>query len=162
MESVCIRKWKNQIMTELQSDDEIIAALGLNSGEDPDDLVWTRLFPHFFIPKTESEVRSYIMCEINIPEKRSRYGDSNSSIWVHPQIVFDIVVHQEDMRIDLVGESGTRMDYLSELVEKKYEGASGFGVSPLRLKSDMAGSIDTTYRFRELVFEAVDVTDVCG
>ena len=160
--SKCIRQFKNKIMAELSQDDEIISALGLNLDEDPDDLVWHRLFPHYFIPQTEESVRSYILVEIDIPERRTRYGSSDSNIWVHPTIVFYVLTHQEDMHMNMAGESGTRMDYLAELIEEKYEGRQDFGVGTLQLKSDTAGSVNTTYRFRQLVFEAVDVVGVCG
>lgn len=160
--SKCIREWKNKIVSELSQDDEIINALGLNDDESPDDLVWKRIFPHYFVEKTEESVRSYILVEIDIPERRTRYGSSDSNIWVHPTIVFYVLTHQEDMHMDMVGESGTRMDYLAELIEEKYEGRQDFGVGTLQLKSDVAGSINNTYRYRQLVFEAVDVAGVCG
>ena len=157
-----IRSWKNKIVSELSQDEEIIDALGLNPDESEDDLVWVRLYPHYFIPQTESEVKTYILVEIDIPERRSRYGSSDSDIWVHPTIIFYVLVHQEDMHMNMVGESGTRMDYLAELIEDKYDGRQDFGVGTLKLKSDTAGSVNTTYRFRQLVFEAVDVVGVCG
>lgn len=157
--SSCIRNWKNKIVSELSQDDEIINALGLNPDEDADDLVWHRIMPHMWIPSVESEVKTYILVEIDIPERRTRYGSSESNIWVHPVIVFYVLAHQEDMRMNMVGESGTRMDYLAELIEEKYEGRQDFGVGTLQLKSDTAGSVNTTYRFRQLVFEAVDLDD---
>lgn len=160
--SKVIREWKNKIVSELSQDDEIINALGLNDDEDPDDLVWKRIFPHYYVESVETVVRTYILVEIDIPERRTRYGSSDSNIWVHPTIVFYVLTHQEDMHMNMVGESGTRMDYLAELIEEKYEGRQDFGVGTLQLKSDTAGSVNTTYRFRQLVFEAVDVVGVCG
>lgn len=160
--SSCIREWKDRIMSELSQDDDIINALGLSSDESPDDLIWVRLFPHLFIPQTEEEVKTYILVEIQIPERRVRYGTRESSIWVHPTIIFYVLTHQDDMRMNIVGESGTRMDYISELIEDKYEGRKDFGVGTLQLKSDIADSVTTTYRCRQLVFEAVDVNGVCG
>ena len=160
--SKCIREWKNKIVSELSQDDEIINALGLNDDESPDDLVWKRIFPHYFVEKTEESVKTYLLVEIDIPERRTRYGSSESNIWVHPTIIFYVLTHQEDMHMNMAGESGTRMDYLAELIEEKYEGRQDFGVGTLQLKSDTAGSVNTTYRFRQLVFEAVDVVGVCG
>ena len=160
--SSCIREYKNKIISELSQDDEIINALGLNPDESPDDLVWKRIFPHYYVENSESVVKTYLLVEIDIPERRSRYGSTNSDIWVHPTIIFYVLVHQEDMHMNMVGESGTRMDYLAELIEEKYEGRQDFGVGTLQLKSDVAGSVNTTYRFRQLVFEAVDVNGVCG
>lgn len=159
--SKCIREWKNKIVSELSQDDEIIAALGLNENESPDDLVWKRIFPHYYIDKTEEAVRTYILVEIDIPERRVRYGESTTSIWAHPTIVFYVLTHQEDMRLNMAGVSGTRMDYLAELIEGKYQGRQDFGVGTLQLKSDTAGSINNTYRYRQLIFDAVDVSGVC-
>jgi hypothetical protein len=160
--SKCIREWKNKIVSELSQDDKIINALGLNDDESPDDLVWKRIFPHYFVEKTESEVKTYLLVEIDIPERRTRYGSSDSNIWVHPTIVFYVLTHQEDMHMNMVGESGTRMDYLAELIEEKYEGRQDFGAGVLQLKSDTAGSVNSTYRFRQLVFEGATATNVCG
>lgn len=160
--SKCIRQFKNKIMSELSQDEEIVNALGLNDDESPDDLVWVRLFPHMFVPSTEQIVKTYLLVEIDIPERRTRYGSSDSNIWVHPTIVFYVLTHQEDMHMNMVGESGTRMDYLAELIEEKYEGRQDFGAGVLQLKSDTAGSVNTTYRFRQLVFEGVTATNVCG
>ena len=155
----CIRSFKNKIMSELSQDENIINALGLNPDESPDDLVWVRLFPHEYVPQTEEDVKTYIFVEINIPERRSRYGDTDNDFIVRPIILFCVLTHQDDMRLSMVGESGTRMDYLSELIEDKYEGREGFGVGVLKLKSDIAGSVNNTYRFRQLVFDAVDLDD---
>lgn len=160
--SKCIREFKDKIMSELSQDDNVINALGLNPDESEDDLIWVRLMPHLYIPTTETDVKTYVCVEIDIPERRSRYGDNNSQIWVHPTIIFYVLVHQEDMRLNIAGESGTRMDYLAELIEDKYQGRQDFGVGTLELKSDVASSINNTYRFRQLVFEAVDVNGVCG
>lgn len=160
--SKCIREYKNKIISELSQDDEIINALGLNDDESPDDLVWVRFFPHYYIPRTEEIVKTYIAVEVDIPERRIRYGNSESPIWVHPTIIFHVLTHQEDMRMNMVGESGTRMDYISELIEDKYQGRLDFGAGALELKSDTAGYVNMTYRHRQLVFEAVDVNGVCG
>lgn len=149
-------------MSELSQDDTIINALGLNPDESPDDLVWVRLYPHYYIPQTEEDVKTYILVEIDIPERRLRYGTTESNIWVHPIITFYVLTHQEDMRLNMAGESGTRMDYVAELIEERYENRKDFGVGILKLKSDIAGSVNTTYRFRQLIFEAVDVAGVCG
>ena len=99
--SSCIRAWKNKILGELSQDDNIVDALGLNEGESPDDLVWNRLFPHYYIPETQEEVKTYILVEIDIPERRSRYGNNDVNIWVYPTIIFYVLTHQEDMKLDI-------------------------------------------------------------
>jgi hypothetical protein len=160
--AICVRKWKDKIMSELSQDQSIIEALGLNPCESEEDLAWVRLFPHYYIPNVQEDVKSYISFEIDIPERRVRYGDTPSQIWTHPIIVFRVIVHQKDMALDLIGESGTRMDYLSELIEDKYEGRLDFGMGSLNLKSYTAGTINETYKVRQLVFEAVEANGICG
>ena len=156
-----IRKWKDKIMSELNNDSEIVEALGLNPDEDADDLTWVRLFPHYYIAGTQESVRSYICVEINVPERRQRYGESSSNLILYPTIIFEVVVHQEDMKLNLAGESGTRMDYIAELIENKYNNRMDFGAGVLKLKSCIAGDVNNTYRVRGLVFEATDISGVC-
>lgn len=156
-----IRKWKDKIISELNNDESIVGALGLNPDEDADDLTWVRLFPHYYVIGTQSEVKSYICVEINVPERRQRYGESSSNLILYPTIIFEVVVHQEDMKLNLAGESGTRMDYIAELIEDKYNNRMDFGAGVLKLKSCIAGDVNNTYRVRALVFEATDISGVC-
>ena len=46
-----------------------------------------------------------------------------------------------DMRMNMVGESGTRMDYLAELIENKYPGHSLLLSNPL-LINDINNTIN--------------------
>lgn len=153
---------KNKIIAELVNDEEIIQALGLNDDESPDDLVWVRFFLHDYVPATQDSVKSYINVEIDMPERRVRYGETPSDIWIHSYIMFRVLVHQEDMRLNLPGESATRMDYLAMLIEKKFRNRQDFGIGKIRAISNTAGSVNNTYRWRLLLFEVVDATDVCG
>lgn len=157
--SSCVSAWKNQIMSDLQNDNEIIAALGLNKDEDPDDLIYNRLFPHYFIAATQEEVKTYIMVEIDIKSVKTRYDPSELDIYSYPTITFTVLSHQDNMKLNLPGISATRIDYLSELLDRKYNGASGFGIGEIQLTSNVAGNLDDKYRFRQLVFQAVDFND---
>lgn len=157
--SSCVSDWKNQIMADLQNDNEIIEALGLNKNEDSDDLIYNRLFPHYFIPTTQEEVKTYIMIEIDIQSNRSRYELARLDIYSYPTITFTVLSHQDNMKLNLPGISATRIDYLSELIDRKYNGASGFGIGEIQLTSNIAGNLNDKYRFRQLIFQAVDFND---
>ena len=61
------------------------------------------------------------------------------------------------MRLDLPNISATRIDYLGELIDRKYNGATGFGVGKLELKQNYAGNLNDTFRTRTLVFQGMDV-----
>lgn len=157
-----IRAWKDKIVRELNNDEQIVEALGINPDEDEEDLVWVRLFPHYYVAETQSDVKSYICVEVDVPERRMRYGDTDNGLKIYPTITFEIVVHQDDMKLNLAGESGTRLDYLAELIEDKYTGRLDFGTGVLRLKSCISGAVSYGYRVKALTFEAVDVSGICG
>ena len=148
--SSCITKWKRRILSELQNDDEVLEALGTTE-EEKEDLIYTRIYPHYYIPETVTKVTTYIMVEIDI---RSL---SRTNVYSYPMITFVILAHQDDMRLDLPNISATRIDYLGELIDRKYNGATGFGVGKLELKQNYAGNLNDTFRTRTLVFQGMDV-----
>lgn len=148
--SSCITQWKRRILSELQNDDEILEALGTTE-EEREDLIYTRIYPHYYIPETVTEVTTYIMVEIDI---RSL---SRTNVYSYPMITFVILAHQDDMKLELPSVSATRIDYLGELLDRKYNGATGFGVGKLELKQNYAGNLNDTFRTRTLVFQGMDV-----
>lgn len=158
--SSCIIAWKNQIMSDLSNDDNVIEALNLDKDENPEDLVWKRLFPHYYIPDVQESVKTYILVEIDIIEQRiSRYGNKTANIYSHPQITFRILSHQKDMQMKKQGLSATRIDYIGYLIDKKYNKKTGFGLGRLKLISNLAGNLNDTYRIRELKFQGVEIDD---
>lgn len=157
--SSCVIDWKNQILSDLQNDNKIIEALNLHEDDDPDDLVWNRLFPHYYIPDTQEAVKTYILVEIDVQSNRSRYEPMKYDLYAYPTITFTILSHQKDMEMKMAGISATRIDYIAMLLDKKYNGASGFGLGEIQMTSNIAGNLDDKYRFRQLVFQAVDFND---
>ena len=150
--SSCVRGWKNKILSDLQNDDEFLEALGVTE-EEKEDLVYHRLFPHYYIPGTTQTVTTYVALEIDIKSL------SRTLIYSYPIITFTILSHQDDMRLDLPGVSATRIDYLGELLDRRYNGAKGFGIGVLELKTSIAGNLDSKYRYRQLVFKGTDIND---
>lgn len=161
--SMCIIDWKNQILSDLQNDDEIIEALNIHDDEDSENLVWNRLFPHYYIPDTQEVVKTYILVEIDVQSSRNRYEPTKYDLYAYPTITFYVLSHQKDMQMKMTGISATRTDYISTLLDKKYNGKNGFGLGRLQLTSNIAGSLNDTFRFRQLVFQAVDFNnELCG
>lgn len=154
--------WKNQILSELQNNDEIISALGINSDEDEDDLIWKRIFPHYYVEPTQEQTKTYICVEINIPETRVNRYTKSSDFYSHPQIIFYVISHQNDMKMSANGKSATRTDYIGKLIEDSYNGRTGFGVGKLQRKSNVEGALNDTFRTRIIVFDAVEIDkDLC-
>lgn len=150
--SSAISDWKNKILSDLQNDEYFLDVLGTTE-EEREDLVYNRLFPHYYIPDTIDKVTTYICVEIDI---RTRTW---SKLYAYPTITFTILAHQDDMRLNMAGISATRIDYLGELIDIKYNGALDFGVGKLELETNIAGNLNTKYRYRQLVFKGVDIND---
>lgn len=145
---------KNKILSDLQNDELFLQVLGATEEEIEEGLVYKRLFPFYYIyGGTQTVVKTYICVEIDIK------STSRNGIYTHPTITFSIVSHQDDVRLNMAGVSKTRPDYLGELIDEKYNNATGFGYGKLMLISNVAGSLDTTYRIRQLVFRGVDLND---
>lgn len=150
--SDCLRRWKNRILSELQNDEYFLEVLGTTE-EEQEDLVYHRLFPHYYIPDTIDKVTTYVCVEIDIRTH------TWSKLYSYPTITFTILAHQNDMQLNIAGVSATRIDYLAELLDIKYNNARGFGLGRLELESSIAGNLNTKYRYRQLVFKGKDMND---
>ena len=150
--SSCISEWKNKIIADLHNDEHFLDALGTTELE-REDLVYARIFPYYYIPDTITTVSTYILIEIDIR------STSRHNVYSYPTITFTILCHQDDMKLNMAGISATRADYLSTLIDEKYNGADGFGVGQLKLKSNIAGSLNEKFRYRQLIFQGTDIND---
>jgi hypothetical protein len=149
---------KNKILSDLQNDELFLQVIGVSDEEMENGLVYNRLFPFYYIyDGTQTEVKTYVCVEVDIKSV------SRNGVYVYPTIIFNIVSHQDDVRLNMAGVSKTRPDYLGEIIDEKYNGAVGFGYGKLMLISNTAGSLDTKYRYRQLVFRGADINDnLCG
>lgn len=161
--SIVVVNWKNQILSEIQNDDEIVEALNIHEDEDSDDLMWNRLFPHYYVPDVQEQVKTYLFVEIDVQTVQNRYEPNKYNILSYPEITFYVLSHQSDMHMDVAGLSATRTDYISYLLDKKYNGRNGFGVGRLQLVSNVAYVLNATYRGRQLIFKTIDFNNtLCG
>lgn len=149
---------KNKILSDLQNDELFLQVLGTTEDEMEEGLVYSRLFPFYYIyDGTQTEVKTYVCVEVDT------VSSNRSDLYVYPTIIFTIVSHQDNVRLNMAGVSKTRPDYLGEIIDEKYNGYTGLGYGKLKLISNKAGSLDTKYRYRQLVFRGVDMNDgLCG
>lgn len=157
--SSIIRKAKNKIVKEFIKDKEIIAAI--NSSEvkpnEPEKLIGKHIFNYNQNPHTLNIVGTFITIQVHIPQ--SYYNDYNAStIHVKPTIEIWIISHEKHMVVDNVPKvTQNRNDYLSELIDKKLNGKSGFGIGETMLLSNIEGSFQQDYLFRKMIFQCLDL-----
>lgn len=160
--SSIIRKAKNKIIKEFIKDREIIDAI--NSSEikpsEPEKLVNKHIFDYNQNPHTLNIVGTFMTIQVHIPQ--SYYNDyyGGSTIHVKPTIEIWIISHEKHMIVDNVPKiTSNRNDYLSELIDKKINGKSGFGIGETKLLSNVEGAFQQDYLFRKMVFECLDFND---
>lgn len=157
--SSIIRKAKNKIIKEFIKDKDIVAAI--NSSEikpnESEKLINKHIFDYNQNPHTISISGTFITIQVHIPQYY--YNDYNSSsIHVKPTIEIWIISHEKHMVVDNVPKiTSNRNDYLSELIDKKINGKTGFGIGETKLISNIEGSFQTDYLFRKMIFQCLDL-----
>lgn len=158
--SSIVRESKNKIVKEFIKDKDIIAAI--NSSEinpnEPEKLIGKHIFNYNQNPHTLNIVGTFITIQVHIPLNYYSDYHGGSIIHVKPTIEIWIVSHEKHMTVDNVPKvTQNRNDYLSELIDKKINGKSGFGIGETRLISNIEGSFQQDYLFRKMTFECLDL-----
>ena len=157
--SSIIRKAKNRIIKEFIKDKDIVAAI--NSSEvksnEPEKLINKHIFDYNQNPHTLNIVGTFITVQVHIPQ--NFYTDyRESTIHVKPTIEIWIISHEKHMVVDNVLKvTQNRNDYLSELIDNKINGKSGYGIGDTMLLSNVEGSFQQDYLFRKMIFQCLDL-----
>lgn len=158
--SSIIRKAKNKIVKEFIKDQEIIDAI--NSSEvkssEPEKLINKHIFDYNQNPHTLNIVGTFITIQVHIPQNYYSDYHGNSTIHVKPTIEIWIVSHEKHMVVNNIPKvTQNRNDYLSELIDRKINGKSGFGIGETKLISNIEGSFQQDYLFRKMIFQCLDL-----
>ena len=140
--SSIIRKAKNKIIKEFIKDPEIVAAIHSSEVKtnEPEKLIYKHIFDYNQNPHTLNIVGTFITIQVHIPQ--SYHNDYRTSdIFVRPNIEIWIISHEQHMKVDNIPKiTQNRNDYLSELIDRKINGKSGFGIGETRLLSNIEGN----------------------
>lgn len=155
--SSIIRKTKNKIIKEFIKDSEIVDAINSSKVSKPEELVNTHIFNYNQNPHTLNEVGTFITIQVHIPH--TYYTDYRASDkFVKPTIEIWIVSHEKHMKVDNIPKiTSNRNDYLSELIDNKINGKSGFGIGTTKLLSNVEGAFQADYLFRKMIVECQDL-----
>lgn len=158
--SSIIRKAKNRIVKEFIKDKDIIAAIDSKDiqSNEPEKLIGTHIFNYNQNPHTLNKVGTFITIQVHIPQNYYSDYHGNSAIHVKPTIEIWIISHERHMIVDNVPKvTQNRNDYLSELIDNKINGKSGFGIGDVKLISNIEGASQTDYLYRKLTFQCLDL-----
>lgn len=146
---------KNKIIKEFINDDAIINAINPVEIDSNEELINKYIFNFHQNPTTINDVKTFITIQVHIPRQHSRSNilvDSNVEIW--------ILSHESHMKVDNIAKvTENRNDYLSRLIDSKLNGSSLFGVGKLKLKSNIEGSYQKDWLYRQMVFEVAEINN---
>ena len=99
-----IGKYKNKLLSIIvKSKDICEAILGVNYNEENVDeqLIYSNIFPYLYIDDTQTEQKSYICIEVDVPRTMDfTYKDMKIVVWCY--------CHKGIMKYSKKGYSGTR------------------------------------------------------
>lgn len=144
---------KKKIIKEFIKDPVILAAIGSEKNLKPEQYLNTHIFNYHQNPFTLNTVETFITVQVHIPQ-----GFDFNKTYVSPTVEIWIISHEKHMVVDNVPKiTDNRNDYISELIDAKLNGKSGFGIGELKLASNIEGSFQQDYLFRKMIFECRDL-----
>lgn len=126
-----IGSYKNKLISAFINSDDICELLFNKepyTEEDVDNLVYTQIFPYLYVNETQTEVKSYICLEVDIPRvPTGTIKDMKLILWVYS--------HKNGMKYSKKGYLGTKVDILVDMIEKQLRDSDKFGIGKLQLLS---------------------------
>lgn len=143
--------YKNHLMSLFLNSDDI-CCLMLNKNQAPSDtdsLAYTQIFPYLYVDETQTEVKSYLCFEVDIPNIPSHtIKNMEITIWAY--------CHKDCMKYSKQGFSGTRTDILADMVERSLRNSNEFGIGKLSLTKVSTFFPTTVHYGRQLKFLVPD------
>ena len=144
--------YKNTLLSALVNSDDICELLFNKKTYDENDvenLVYTQIFPYLYIDDTQTEVKTYLCFEVDMPRiPTGTVKDMKIIIWAY--------CHKDTMKYSKKGYSGTKVDILADMVESQLRESDKFGIGKLQLLSCTYFSPNSKYYGKQLVYNMPD------
>lgn len=148
--SLIVTQVKNAVVKDMLNDEEIIKALDAEEITDVEDLYGTHIFDYNYNKNTLQTSGTFITIQVNLPQP---YRWEASSIMIKAKLEIWIVSHVDHMKLKNIPKvKGNRNDYLSQLIDAKYNGTERFGVGECELISNEEMIYQPDYVYRRLIF----------
>lgn len=144
--------YKSRIISTLLNSTDICEALLSKeqfTEEDIDSLHYTQVFPYLYIDEAQTEVLPYICVEVNVPSVPTRTVKDMS-------VIIFVYSHKKCMKYSKKGFIGTRVDIISDLVERQLRDMDNLGIGKLQLKSVTHLFPSNMYYGRQMIFNIPD------
>lgn len=138
--------YKNQLMEDLLTNSEIVKLLcdGKDEGVQPEELVYTQVFPFEYIPDTIEHGQTFICCDVDIQK-------SVNKTFLVPDLYVWVFTHKSKLRLS---EGGVRTDRLCAEIAKAINGSRYYGLGELDLYSVKRFAPIADYQGKVMLFRA--------
>ena len=144
-----IGRYKQHLMSLLIHNSEIVEAIDSKEFKDPEDLVYTHIFPYLRNPKIQDQARCMITMSVEVPKVSTKnYFFKDMLLYIN------IVCHQDLMKTDY---GATRIASLSGLIDEELNGRKDFGNVALELVSNTEGATTNDFCFRNMRFKSSEI-----
>lgn len=144
-----IGDYKNTLLSTLVSSDEICELLFHKNPYTEDDvtnLIYTQIFPYLYKDETQAEVKTYICMEVDVSEiPTNTVKNMKLILWVYS--------HKDDMEYSKEDYSGTKVDILADMIERKLRSSDEFGIGKLQLQSVVHFNPSDNYYGKRLIYK---------
>lgn len=149
-----IIRYKQQIMSMLINNDEIVRLIDNKDIDNTEDLINENIFYYLRVPQVPEEEKTYVCIEVDIPDADRLY---NNMLREHVITVY-IITHENLMSTPL----GTRTDLLSAEIDRLLSSQRIIGKTKTELMSNVANGIGVRHRCRIMTFSVQDVAEGCN
>ena len=147
-----IGSYKNELLSVFTTSEDICELLFNKkpyTEEDADNLIYSQVFPYLYVDETQTDVKAYICCEVDIPRvPTGTIKDIKLIIWVYS--------HKEGMKYSKKGYMGTKTDILADMIERQLRDSDKFGIGKLELFSCTYFFPRKEYYGRQLIYTIPD------
>lgn len=145
--------YKNAMLTTLLSSPDICECLLDKDDvteEECDGLLYSQVFPYLYIDETQYAAKAYICVEVDGAAFPTRMvKDMKVIVWV--------VCSKKWIPYSRKGYVGTRVDVLSDMIERLVRNSNEYGIGKLYLESvTYLANVNSKYYARQMVFTMPD------
>ena len=147
-----IGSYKNELLSVFTTSEDICELLFNKkpyTEEDVDNLIYSQVFPYLYVDETQTDVKTYICCEVDIPRvPTGTIKDMKLIIWAY--------CHKEGMKYSKKGYVGTKVDILADMIERQLRDSDKFGIGKLQLQSVTYFFPNNKYYGKQMIYNMPD------
>lgn len=161
---------KDKVIRELIDDETFFYAVNSPTITDKKyakKLVNKHIFRYNQNPETLKDAITFLTVQVHI-QKINRWNTKD--IWIRPVLEIWIYSHESCMKIDNIPDiSADRNDYISQLIDDKFNGRTSLGLEDDKNKIKLLGELDLvensegayspSYLYRKMIFVTKDIND---